>query len=293
VRVFFEPVLAQRTTLRLGGKAIAEIILEKEQDVHVLEEELHKLGGEVLVLGEGSNILANDDQLSLVLVRLDGNRQVEVVHSTEKEVFILVPAEMRLARLLGWCRAHGLSGLEELTGIPGSLGGAVAMNAGSYGLEMGQVLDRVLMWTPTRGCIWREPGEWRSGYRCFDAGLHDKPELILAAQLRLRPDSREVIRNRMQQWYARKKQTQPVTMASAGCVFKNPSPEQPAGKLLDHIGLRGYRLGQMAFSDRHANFMVNLGGGRAKEAFELLHLAKQRAWSFFGVELVEEVRIIS
>lgn len=302
------PLLAQRTSLKLGGKAIAEVTVEHERDLDALTDQLCKLGGDPLVLGEGSNILAAEGDLSVVLVRvaMDGQpleqirKQPRVLRNDEKaerrsggaSVLAWVPAGMRLPRLLGWLRTQGLSGLEELTGIPGSLGGAVAMNAGSYGRDIGQVLKRVLVWSASEGAVWREPGQWRAGYRFFDAGVPGQPVLILGAELLLRRASKDAIQARMRQCYAQKKASQPVTMASAGCVFKNPSPDQPAGRLLDQAGLRGHRLGNMAFSERHANFLVNLGVGRSEHALELLALARRRVKDLYGLYLETEVKVV-
>jgi len=288
------PLLSCMTTLKLGGRAVAEVVIEHERDLDVLNETLRALGGEPLVLGEGSNILAADHDLSVVLVRVvmfDRPRAQPV--SESGSVLVRAPAGVRLPRLLGWLRTRGLSGMEELTGIPGSLGGAVAMNAGSYGRDMGQVLKRVLVWTPAEGVLWREFGQWQTGYRSFDSGVLGRPVLILAAELRLRHDVPEAIQVRMRQCYARKKNTQPVTMASAGCVFKNPSPDQPAGRLLDQAGLRGMRRGSMAFSAQHANFLVNLGSGRSEDAFELLELARARVRDRFGLRLETEVMVVA
>jgi UDP-N-acetylmuramate dehydrogenase len=282
------------TTLKLGGQAIAEVVVEHEQDLDALSEALRALGGESLVLGEGSNILAADHDLSIVLVRMamfDQPRQQP--DNDSSAVLVQVWAGMRLPRFLGWLRTRGLSGLEELTGVPGSLGGAVAMNAGAYGRDLGQLLKRILVWTPAEGVLWREFGQWRADYRSFDPGVLGRPVLILAAELRLRRDAPEAIHARMRQYYTQKKSTQPVTMASAGCVFKNPSPDQPAGRLLEQAGLRGMRLGKMAFSGQHANFLVNLGGGRSEDAFALLELARQRVCDLFGLRLETEVKVVT
>jgi UDP-N-acetylmuramate dehydrogenase len=282
------------TTLKLGGRAIAEVVVEHERDLDALDEALRALGGESLVLGEGSNILAADHDLSVVLVRVamfDQPRQQP--DNDSSAVLVQVWAGMRLPRFLGWLRTRGLSGLEELTGVPGSLGGAVAMNAGSYGRDLGQALKRVLVWTPAEGVLWREFGQWRAGYRSFDPGVLGRPVLILAAELRLRHDAPEMIQARMRQCYARKKASQPVTMASAGCVFKNPSPDQPAGRLLEQAGLRGMSRGRMAFSEQHANFLVNLGGGRSEDAFALLELARERVRNSFGLRLETEVKVVA
>jgi len=287
------PLLRHRTTLKLGGRALAEVVVEHERDLDALGEQLRRLGGEALVLGEGSNILAADRDLPVVLVRIALPDQPRIVHDTRDAAVVFASAGMRLPRLLGWLCSRGLSGLEALTGIPGSLGGAVAMNAGSYGVDMAQVLDRILVWTAAQGAIWREPGQWRAGYRFLDAKVEGRPVLMLGAELRLQRAPRNVVQAGMRRFYMQKKASQPVTMASAGCVFKNPASGQPAGRLLEQAGLRGRRLGNMIFSEHHANFLVNLGGGRSEHALELLDLARQRVADIFGLRLETEVKVVS
>ncbi|WP_045218098.1 UDP-N-acetylmuramate dehydrogenase [Desulfonatronum thioautotrophicum] len=299
MRVLPGPLLADRTTLRLGGKTMAEIVVRREADMDELagnlDEWIARLGGEPMVLGAGSNILATDHELGLVLIRLEGGGEPSIAHQNAgcDALLVRVPAALRLPRLLGWCCMRGAKGLEPWAGIPGTVGGAVAMNAGSYGLEMADVLERVLIWTPGLGCVWREAEDLGFGYRWFDSGLDEPVQLVLAIELRLGRDEPGVVRTRMRQWYDRKKQSQPVTMASAGCVFKNPSSGEPAGKLLEQVGLRGYRQGNMAFSEQHANFLVNLGGGTSGDAFALLEMAQERVERRFGLELKTEVRVIT
>lgn len=302
------PLLADRTTLKLGGRAMAEITVPATPDLAALDdlagilaEQTTRLGGRVMVLGEGSNILAADRDLDLLLLRLVRGGEPELVvrdddasrgpEKSRNEALLRVPGGLRLPRLLGWCAARGLGGLEPWTGIPGSLGGAVAMNAGSYGLEMGQVLERVLIWTPDQGGQWLDAPVLGFGYRRFDSGLADTVQVVLAAELRVARREPDVVRSEMHGWYARKKQSQPITMASAGCVFKNPDTEKPAGRLLDQVGLRGFQRGAMAFSVQHANFLVNLGGGSADDAFALLDMARERVAFRFGLELETEVKV--
>lgn len=285
--------MAERTTLKLGGPVLAEVVLEREDDIEALPELLRNLGGEPFVLGRGSNILAADRRLNLVLLRLKMFDAPAVVQEQEGLHTVRAAAGTSLPRLLGWLRARGLSGLEELAGIPGSVGGAVAMNAGSHGREMGQVLRRVLVWSPNQGAAWRGPGQWRTEYRRFDAGVAGRPAMILAAEFWLKKTARDEVSAGMRRWFAQKNATQPLHAASAGCVFKNPAPEQPAGLLLERAGLRGYRVGGMAFSHRHANFLVNLGAGRAEQAFELMELARLRVRERFGLALETEVEVLA
>lgn len=293
------PRLSERTTLRLGGPALAEAVARVEADLDQLGRELPGLGGRPLALGAGSNILALDGALDVVLVRPANDAAPQVEH-TPGGALVRVGAGFGLPRLLGLCQRLGLSGLESLTGIPGRVGGAVAMNAGSYGVETGALLSRVRLWTPTAGLVWRETKDCSFGYRHFDAklgaGLGDGFSLIWEAEFRLASGEPKAIRARMEATYGKKKAVQPVTAKSAGCVFKNPPSATgvgSAGKLLDQAGMRGRKLGGMAFSELHANFLVNLGRGTAAQALELMDLGRSAVSARFGVELETEVVVLS
>lgn len=285
------PLLAQRTTLRLGGPAQAEIGIVGDADWDAASRFLERTGGIPFALGRGSNVLAAAGPLPHVLVR-DCRPLTPVVEGETDAgtVGLRVGAGMPLPRLLGWLHAKGLSGLEGVVGIPGTLGGAVAMNAGSYATEMAHVVRGVEIWTPQGGRRWLDSHMCQWDYRRLrilqcEASFY----LITGVRLEVTPDVAVAIRRRMAAHYRRKRSTQPVLAWTCGCVFCNPSPQQPAGKLLDACGLRGARQGQMAFSAQHANFLVNLGKGTSAEAGELLALARQRVAEQYGEKLRLEV----
>jgi len=289
------PRFSERTTLRLGGTALAEALVFSEADLDQLGKVLPMQGGRPLALGAGSNLLATDGVLELVLVRPVNTAAPQVSHQAGGAL-VRVGAGFGLPRLIGLCQRLGLAGLEGLTGIPGRVGGAVAMNAGSYGMETGQRLSRVRLWTPEGGLAWREAKDCAFGYRHFDANMGAGFALIWEAEFRLTTDEPQAIRARMENTYAKKKAVQPVTAHSAGCVFKNPAglpAGMGAGRLLDEAGLRGRALGGMAFSHVHANFLVNQGGGTARQALELLDLGKSAVRERFGVELELEVVVLT
>lgn len=285
-----QPRLRERTTLRLGGPALAEAVARDEAGLDQLARELPGLGGRPMAIGAGSNLLAADGPHQLVLVRAAGNTE-PLVESRAQEVLVRAGAGLGLPRLLGLCQRMGLTGLEGLTGVPGSVGGAVAMNAGSYGVCAADALTRVRLWTPERGLFWKAARACSFGYRRFDAGLTGTFFLVWEAEFRLTQDDAAAVRARMGEVYAKKKATQPVTAKSAGCVFKNPEG-QSAGRMLDEAGMRGKRLGGMAFSDVHANFLVNLGEGTAAQALELMDFGKNAVRARFGVTLQNEVVVL-
>ena len=290
--VLSAPSLAERTTLRIGGTALAEVVLTEDEDVFRLEEICGRLGGVPFVLGAGSNILAQDGELPLVLVRPRFLQQPVVVEKDADAALVRVGAGVRLPRLLGQCAAWGLSGLEGLCGIPGTVGGAVAMNAGSFGCETAQCLHSIRIYSPEIGVADIDRAHFSHNYRQFSVTGVNSWFLILQATFVLTHSLRSGITGFMRRNFFKKKSIQPIAAWSAGCIFKNPSPENPAGKLLDVAGFKGRRLGGMAFSTLHANFLINEGGGSAAAALELMEQAREAVCGRFGIVLEPEVRIV-
>ena len=219
----------------------------------------------------------------------------EVVGEREGKILVRAGAAVPLPRLLRFCAASGLGGLEGLAGIPGSVGGAVAMNAGSFGVETCARVERLTV--AMEGRIHEvEAGALRPAYRhlaIMGADGREKSDfLVLDAIFGLTPAPKDGIAKRMRLNFFEKKSKQPVTAWSAGCAFKNPAPGVAAGKLLEEAGFRGRRLGGMAFSPMHANFLVHEGGGSAEAALTLLSQAREAVLRRFGHELEPEVRIV-
>lgn len=290
------PLLSERTTLRLGGRALAEVSVGSEAGFDRLAGELARLGGRPLVLGWGSNLLAKDGELDLLLIRPRFEQGPEVVGEVQGKILVRCGAGVRLPLLLGWAARHGLSGLEGLAGIPGSVGGAVAMNAGSYGVSFCQAMTRARIWTPERGLEWLAPDGYDCAYRHFKPRRHGQYGetglfIVSEVELVLTSGTSEAVRSVMRANLARKKASQPITLATAGCVYKNPEGNS-AGRLLDQAGFRGRKLGGMGFSDLHANFLANYGGGTAGQALELLEEAWAKVLDLFGVSLELEVKVV-
>lgn len=287
-----EPTLAERTTMRLGGKAIAELTPENMQDMRLLPEKIRSLGGKPLVIGRGSNLLAADHDLPLVLIRPKLKEKLEVWARSGDKIYVRAGAGVPLARVLRFCLRNGLSGLEGLVGIPGTAGGAAAMNAGSFGMDTGQVLHSLLVWTES-GLTLLKQEDMQFSYRHADFRTLSGTPVILEVIFALTIDSKGAILSRMNLNFFEKKSRQPVTAWSAGCAFKNPADAPSAGRLLDEAGFRGREKGGIAFSHKHANFLVNTGKGSARAAFELMEEAQNAVFDKFGIKLEPEVRIIT
>jgi len=292
MRITEAPLLRELTTLRLGGKAVALVEVDDERDFETLPGVLQRLGGRLASFGRGSNILAGDEELDRVLVRPALAREPQVVRRDAEAVVIRADAGLPLPRLLAWAARQGLSGLEGLSGIPGHLGGSAAMNAGSYGVELGDTLCGMRVFTLEEGLQTLAPGGFVPEYReTAMPGLGDACwHVIWDVELALRPGDPAAIEARMAENLRKKKAGQPVAAHSAGCVFRNPEGAS-AGKMMDEAGLRGKRLGGMTFSPIHANFLVNEGNGTSAEALELIAVAEHRVGERFGVRLRREVMV--
>ncbi|MDD6181410.1 MAG: UDP-N-acetylmuramate dehydrogenase [Desulfovibrionaceae bacterium] len=291
LEILQSPSLAEKTTLRIGGRAIAEVVARSGKACEALPETLRRLGGVPHVMGAGSNILARDGELPIVLVRPAVRDMPEVVGEAAGKTLVHAGAGVRMPRLLGFCAEHGLSGLEGLCGIPGTVGGAVAMNAGSYGCETCAAVHSVEIFELKQGFMTLAAREIKYGYRHIAVPGNINEFIILGVTFGLTPAERGGIKKLMAFNFLKKKSTQPVAAHSAGCVFKNPEGGLSAGRLLDQAGLKGKRCGGMAFSHIHANFLVNEGGGSAAAAFDLIAQARESVSRRFGINLELEVRV--
>lgn len=285
------PRLDRLTTIHLGGQGIALVMPETQEDLEELGSCLEKLGGQPYMLGKGSNLLAGEGQLPFVFVSMRHLVAMEIIAREQSQVKLRVEAGVPLPRLLRFCLQHGLQGLEGLAGVPGCVGGACAMNAGSFGTEIGERVHALQIWTP-EGCRVIPKEDLKFAYRKCILPQSSGFTAIISAIFTLTQAEKGGIFKRMNLGYFQKKTRQPLAAWSAGCAFKNPPNGPPAGKLLEDAGLRGYRAGGMAFSPLHANFLINEGSGSSAAAMDLLDKARYEVGRKSGHDLELEVRLI-
>ncbi len=291
MRTVLDADLSARTTLGLGGTCAAEIVLEDRSELDQIPDLVRRWGLPVFVLGAGSNILALDGRHEVLILRPGFRGDPQIVAEDDRDVYVQVEAATPLPRLLAFCRREELTGLEGLAGIPGSLGGAIAMNAGSFGVCMADCLHSVDLWS--EGRLERvQAGDCAFGYRHFQPRLSMAGDFFLVVGARLRLRRGEGVARRIAETLAQKKARQPVSARSAGCIFKNPPQGPSAGILLDQAGFRGRTLGGVAFSGLHANFLVNTGNGTATEACSLVRAARDAVQECTGVLLSMEVKAL-
>jgi UDP-N-acetylenolpyruvoylglucosamine reductase len=276
--------LARLTTIGTGGPAT---VLARPRSVAALEEAL-QLAGErglgVAVVGLGSNVLAADDGVDGLVLRLEG----ELAEARVEGERLLAGGGATNAVCLHRARAAGLGGLEFACAIPGTAGGGVWMNAGAYGSDWSGVLERAFVVTSAGGG-WLTPDELGLSYR-HSALVHG--QVVALVEFRLVRREPDEIRATVADLVARRKATQPTSKRTFGSVFKNPEGALGAGALLERCGLKGHRLGGAIVSPMHANFIENAGGATTADCLALMAEARRRAREEFGVELQHEVELL-
>lgn len=287
------PSLSAITTLGLGGTCSLELTVSSRDDLAAMDDRIRELGLPVYVVGRGSNIFGLDGSHEAVLVRPAFTDGPAVLgdETVDGGVLVSCGAGISLPVLLAFLREKGLSGMEGLAGIPGTVGGAVAMNAGSFGTSTAESLDSVEIWSGGR-LVRLTPDACETGYRHFRPRGLAGSFLVVSAVFRLSRSTSQDVAAGMQHNFQMKKSRQPITARSAGCVFRNPACGVSAGALLERAGFRGRRKGSVALSEQHANFLVNLGGGTSAEALALLEEARTAVRAMAGVELDFEVRFL-
>ena len=284
VRVLAEESLARHTSFRIGGPAQCFAQPKTAEELTALLRACRTLGVQPRVLGAGTNVLAPDAGTDgVVLCTKDALTGLSHEGST-----IRAMAGQTLAQAAVYARDLGLSGLEFAHGIPGTVGGGVYMNAGAYGGELAQVCRRVGVMTMEGETRELCGGELRFGYRT--SVFETLGAIILWAEFTLTPADPDAVRARMQELMQKRRASQPLDLPSAGSAFKRPQTGY-AAQMIDEAGLRGYRCGGAAVSEKHAGFIVNLGGATAQDVQAVIQGVQQTVLTRTGVRLEPEIRI--
>ena len=275
--------MSRHTSFRVGGPAALIALPKTVEEAQACIKTAVSLGVEPFFLGNGSNLLVPDEGVQRFLIKpVPGLNQIVRDGNT-----ITAGSGVTLARLAMFARDNDLTGLEFAHGIPGSLGGAVFMNAGAYGGEMAQVVRSVT-------CL-NIDGEIET-VTDFDFGYRksifsDGKRLILSAVMELQPGDRAAITARMDELAAQRQSKQPLEFPSAGSMFKRPVGHF-AGALIEQSGLKGFTVGGAQVSEKHAGFVINAGGATCSDVLELVRQVQMRVMEKFGVELEMEVRVL-
>ena len=277
--------MSKHTTFRIGGPAALMALPGTMEEVQTVFKTAAELDVEPFFLGNGSNLLVADKGYPGFIVKLTGDFDEirEVSRGVEAGSAVL------LSRLSNALVGRGLTGLEFASGIPGSVGGAVTMNAGAYGGEMAQVLEEVAFLDEAGEVCTLPASECDFGYR--HSIFSNRKCLILEARFHLEPGDPATIKARMDELTARRREKQPLEFPSAGSMFKRP-PGHFAAALIDQCGLKGLTVGGAQVSEKHAGFVVNRGGATCADVLELARRVRERVLAQTGVELEMEVKTL-
>jgi len=275
--------LAELTSLAIGGTTDL-LRIKKHESIPGLLSLLDSHRVPHRFLGGGSNLLVGDGELPWIVLQLASPEPDVVLEGN----FAQVDAAADLGRMVTYCAKHDLGGMEGLIGVPGTVGGALRMNAGAYGMQIGSYVREVKLYRAATRQIEILRGEQISfEYRHTSFAPDD---MMLAVKLELPSKAYREILQGIRICNEKRRSSQPLGQKSAGCIFKNP-PGASAGRMIDELGLKGLGVGDARVSDRHANFFVNAGKASAKDMLALIADVRERVRSAFSVELEHEVVI--
>ena len=280
--------LARHTSMRIGGPADYFIEVERDAALTNLLQALNGHGTPFCLLGNGSNVLVSDRGVRGAVVHLVGEFKRVSWREENLTVQVDVGAAYAVTQLVREAARKGYEGLEFAEGIPGSVGGALFMNAGAYGSEFEKIVDRVEGMTAEGKSICFSRNEMIFSYR--DSHL-PQGTVVTRVHMRLHKGEALKVGTKLRELVGRRKGSQPSGFPNSGSMFRNP-PGDYAGRLIEAAGLKGRRIGQSQISERHANFIINLGGAKAVEVRALMELAQTEVRREFGVQLIAEVKFL-
>ena len=283
--LLFEEPMKKHTSYGIGGPAEAYVIPKDSDDLlRILNYAQEKLLS-VHFIGSGSNLLVSDNGIRGLVI--SPKKSFKEIKFNENLVFAQSGA--MLGSLVRKSTKRNLTGLETLIGVPGTIGGALVMNAGAFGSEISNSLRSVSTIRRDGKLIKREASQINFSYR---SSTFKKDEFILSATFELSEASEDKINKKKEIASKGRKTNQPLKYRSAGSVFKNPEGDFAAGYLIEKVGLKGYKIGNAQISDHHANFFVNHGGAKAKDIMSLIKISKEKVYKKFKINLELEVKTL-
>lgn len=274
--------MASHTTFRIGGLADCFVQLENTEQLIKVRKYLSQVGVPFFVLGNGSNLLVSDEGFRGVILQI-GSKMNRV---TVEGSVIVAQAGASMAQIARTAMEHELTGMEFASGIPGTIGGGVVMNAGAYGGELSQIVTQVNVVNNEGEIMELDNETMEFGYRT--STIRNNPFTVTEVILRLEKGDRRQIRERMEELAAKRREKQPLEYPSAGSTFKRPAGHY-AGQLIMEAGLRGFQCGGAKVSDKHCGFVINTGNATAEDVRKLIREVQARVKDQFNVDLETEV----
>ena len=289
--VLFDEPMWRHTTFRIGGPVDALVTVQTEEGIRDIVPWAEERDYPIMILGEGSNLLVRDGGVRGLILRLaDDFEAIRVAAGDDGSSAMVEAGAAVLVRRLGkYVLDQGLAGLNFALGIPGTVGGALLTNAGAWGGCMADSTSsiRVLNRHGEFAILRRDQLEF--SYRRLKL---EKGDIILSGQFELKPMDRDALRDEAIRLQKQRRMSQPLSLQSAGCVFRNPPGQQAAGELIDAAGLKGLCVGEAEVSTKHANFIVNKGHAKASDVIDLMRQIQEAVFEGFGINLEPEVTIV-
>ncbi len=289
-RVLIDEPMSRHTSFRIGGPAAAFITVCDEEELSAVMKIITETGAEHMMIGNGSNLLVSDEGYPGIMIKLGGDFE-SIVRDPDDLLRVRVGAAMLMSRTSAFLTENGLSGFEFASGIPGSIGGAVFMNAGAYGGEIKDVVRSVRVMDPDgTGARTVSGKDMQFSYRHSIA--EDEGILILFADMELKEDSPEAIAVRVAELQFKRNSKQPVNYPSAGSTFKRPVGGYAAA-LIEQSGLKGFSVGGAQVSEKHSGFVINTGGASCEDVLAVMRHVRETVMADSGILLEPEVRLIN
>lgn len=283
-RVLFDVPMRQFTSIRVGGPADTLLFPRDVKELGKILRWVRRKKIPMMILGKGTNLVVKDQGFrGWVVCLTQGLKKIQ----QEGDV-VEADSGVPLQRLVQFATEKGLTGLEPFFGIPGTVGGGLAMNAGAWGVELKDVLLSMTIMKENGEVMEKPRQRLKFSYRTLDLPVS---WVILKGRFQLKKGKREEILEKVKSYSEMRKKTQPLDYPSAGSIFRNPK-EGPAGKWIEEAGLKGFRMGQAMISDRHANFIINLGKASAEEVIRLMEMVEKKIYEEKGISLEREVRVV-
>lgn len=284
-RISQNEYLAYHTTFKVGGPASLFLTVENRYELSEVLRILRVQSCPLFILGGGSNLLVSDKGFSGAVIKLTEGFS----YSRREDSYLIAGAATRLTECTKVAQGAGLKGLAFAAGIPGTIGGAAAVNAGAFGYSMGDFLERATLLSPESGKeVIANKEDFGFSYR--STAIKGKA-VVLEAVLKLEEDSPQNILKQMRDFLAQRRKAQPLGFNTAGSIFKNP-PGEYAGKLIEDIGCKGLAVGDAVVSDIHANFIVNRGKASSQDIYNLVRIVQERVQEKVGVSLELEIIMV-
>ena len=286
-KIIHNEPMRNHTSFKIGGNADLFVSVVNEDELKQALNYAKLKNYPITIIGNGSNLLVSDSGIRGLVIKID--IQHLKIEDNKNDIEVRVGSGNKMMAFGIQLKENGISGFEELSGIPGTIGGAVFMNAGAYGKEMKDIV--ISTKCMNKDCEIFELSNEEQNFEYRSSIFNQKEYIILETKLKLQKGNRENIGQKMKEYLNKRKEKQPLEYPSAGSTFKRKEGIITA-KLIDECGLKGYKIGGAMVSEKHAGFIVNTGDATAKDVLDLIKYVKDKVFKKYGVEIEEEIKVI-